>query len=495
MKYLTTLFCMFYAILAFSQSSFIHIESQHLQKRSTEYYGSLADKPDNDKVDDDAFMNYNPVITFNGNDDHLKVKQEIPDASQMTIFTVFMPSENSMEEFDIWSMQAEDSHVSMTNTIAKNTSNQLNYTGIQNGKPAIHCYTQYYAAGTENYTDGSSFVALGKNEQQSNSLFKGAIAELIAYDRVLTATDRTKIISSLAIKYGISLANEQNYIGSDKQVIWDAQNDNDFSHNITGIGRDDELKLYQKQSTSSNEPNFLVIGVDAIHQTDELNEGTLQDQYYMLWGDNNQTLKQSSTELIENSVPVLERKWLMNVTGNTEDDINTQVKIDAATMLNDSIASYLLMIDESGQGDFTKQHTRFLYPSSISENGIITYDNVQWDQDGSGKDVFSFRIDDRHELPEINEEWDLDENSSIDQYTVYPTLSEDGNYKIYVQLERIKDISIKVFDMSGKLISNNDLRNQNAYFIEGVPIKTAGMYNIALYTNQEKLTKKIVVKN
>jgi len=252
------------------------------------------------------------------------------------------------------------------------------------------------------------------------------------------------------------------------------------------------LKLYQKQSTSANQPGFLTISVDSIQATNEENAGIIQDQYFMLWGDNGAALKQQKSESI-NGISVLDRKWLMNVTGSEADDVVTQLKIDASSMLNDDISSYFLVIDESGTGNFEVQYTRFVYPTNVSEDGIISYDNVKWDQDGSGKDVFSFKIDDRPE--NFIDEAIIDTDGYVDLFAVYPSLTTDGNYKIYVQLEQVENINIKVFDMAGKLVSDSKLRNQNVYHLDGVPIKTAGLYNVALYTKYGKFSKKIVVEN
>jgi len=493
MKLLITIILLSGALLSFGQSSFIHLESQNLPKKSTEYFGSLADKNANDKTTGTTFINYNPTIIFNGIDDYLKVNKEVPDLKQMTVFSVFMPAKDSDETFDIWGIQTENSIYAMTNTKADNTVNQFEYSGVQNGKVSIHCYAQYFSSGLDEYTDGSSFIVFGRNEHLKNNFFKGAIAEFEVFRKVLTTKEKSKIFSRLAIKYGVSLKEKLNYLSSDGEIIWDAINDEKYSNRITGIGRDDVNELYQKQSTSSDNPNFLVIGVDSIQQTNEDNLGFIPEKYFILWGDNGAaTMQQDKTSSIE-KVSVLDRKWLINVTGNSADEVNTQVKINASTMLNDSINSYIMVIDESGKGDFDVQYTRFIYPTAVSEDGIITYDRVEWDCDKSGNDIFSFKIDDRPK--DFIDEATIDTDGNINLFTVYPNITNDGNYNIYVQLEEVDEIHIKVFDMAGKLISDTKLRDQNEYLLDGVPIKTAGIYNIALYTKFQKLSKKIIVEN
>lgn len=306
----------------------------------------------------------------------------------------------------------------------------------------------------------------------------------------MSRSNRNKIFSGLALKYGITLKAGQNYISSNDEIIWDAINDDNFSNNIAGIGRDDKLNLYQKQSTSANKPNFLTIAVDEVKQTNEQNLGTISDQYFMLWGDNNKTMTESEFSSVD-GIAVMERKWLMKVSGNKADDILTQVKVDASAFNKDSISSYLLVIDESGLFNFNYRNSRFVQPSSITKEGIITYDSVQWDIDGSGKDAFSFKLDDR---PETNEELVLDSNSGIDEFNVYPGLSRDGNFKIFTKLNSTKEFRIRVADLSGKIISDRRFKNQYTYLIDGIPIESNGVYNITLVTKHEKVTKKIIIQ-
>ena len=79
------------------------------------------------------------------------------------------------------------------------------------------------------------------------------IPEYIAYDTALTTTERQKVESYLAVKYGLTLgsqASPYNYLASDGSVIWTGNST--YYNNITVIGRDDNSALAQKQSTAVN---------------------------------------------------------------------------------------------------------------------------------------------------------------------------------------------------------------------------------------------------
>ncbi len=85
--------------------------------------------------------------------------------------------------------------------------------------------------------------------------FNGRIAEFVVYNNsaAMTATDRLKIQSYLALKYGITLspAAPVNYLASDGTTnMWTAADNTGYGRHITGIGRDDSSALYQKQSIS-----------------------------------------------------------------------------------------------------------------------------------------------------------------------------------------------------------------------------------------------------
>jgi hypothetical protein len=135
------------------------------------------------------------------------------------------------------------------------------------------------------------------------------IAEIVTYSSRKTDTDltveRNRIMSYLAIKYGITLGingTSQDYVDSDGTVIWDVDTGvpaNDaFNYDIAGIGRDDISELHQKQSRSvNNAPDIsdggsrgqgvLTIGISSIYDTNNLNPSTdLTDKHFLMWGNN-----------------------------------------------------------------------------------------------------------------------------------------------------------------------------------------------------------------
>ena len=82
----------------------------------------------------------------------------------------------------------------------------------------------------------------------------GSIAEVIAYTSLVSAAERNKIESYLAIKYGISLDQTvaTSYTNSAGTVIWNPLYNGIYKNNIFGVGIDNGSGLNQLQSVSAN---------------------------------------------------------------------------------------------------------------------------------------------------------------------------------------------------------------------------------------------------
>ncbi|MGG7468303.1 beta strand repeat-containing protein [Chryseobacterium arthrosphaerae] len=85
--------------------------------------------------------------------------------------------------------------------------------------------------------------------------FEGLIGDVIYYNRNLTAAEAQKVNSYLAIKYGITLAaNNQSYTSSNGTDFWTGATGPTatYNNNIFGIARDDAGSIDQRQSQSQN---------------------------------------------------------------------------------------------------------------------------------------------------------------------------------------------------------------------------------------------------
>ncbi|CCB68490.1 Protein of unknown function precursor; putative adhesin [Flavobacterium branchiophilum FL-15] len=149
---------------------------------------------------------------------------------------------------------------------------------------------------TNSPTDIPSYTStplIGSRQVSStdNLLAGSEISEVILYD-TSKAVDRQKIISYLALKYGITLNQNtaQNYIASDGTVFWNGTTNSSFKYNIAGVGRDDFSGVNQKQSQSVNTGNQIIVSNGAVATANATNANTItaNKQFFMV-GDNNMT--------------------------------------------------------------------------------------------------------------------------------------------------------------------------------------------------------------
>ncbi|MCE7989583.1 MAG: choice-of-anchor D domain-containing protein [Caldilinea sp. CFX5] len=145
-------------------------------------------------------------------------------------------------------------------------------------------------------TAGGGFAGdifnIGYGTWDINGAFPGDIQEVIWYRTDVSNTERQRIESYLALKYGITLdqSTAQNYVAGDgTTVVWDAIAHAAYSNNIAGIGRDDASALKQKQATSTN-PGFQpTIGLGTIAASNAANSNSFAaNRNFLVWGSNNQ---------------------------------------------------------------------------------------------------------------------------------------------------------------------------------------------------------------
>lgn len=133
------------------------------------------------------------------------------------------------------------------------------------------------AATNEGISNGTiaADVLIGARRSSGNTgsgyLFNGDIAEVIMYDRDLTASELERVQSYLALKYGITLGSNdafwdtilgtspfgyagtsEDYVDSNGSVIWDGSVNAGYGYNVFGIARDDNSQLSQIESKSVN---------------------------------------------------------------------------------------------------------------------------------------------------------------------------------------------------------------------------------------------------
>ncbi|MEZ4916276.1 MAG: T9SS type A sorting domain-containing protein [Chitinophagales bacterium] len=195
---------------------------------------------------------------------------------------------------------------------------------------------------------------------------EGNIAEIIVYRNAHTATEKEKIESYLAIKYGITVSHD--YLSGDGAMLWDSSALSVYHNNIAGIGRDNCQALYQKQSKS-----IIAGSIPAIYLGDQTgglpatsfsNTATIaNDKSFMLWGSNGAATTYTGTYPSNTFVDIMERTWLVQESGT----------VGTVTIVPDDADAQVLLVD--ADGDFTDGNSIEI----LLENGMTTYDFADGD--------------------------------------------------------------------------------------------------------------------
>ena len=225
--------------------------------------------------------------------------------------------------------------------------------------------------------------------------FHGEVAEVVLFPSSLSATDKKKVESYLAIKYGISLGNNTDavaYTSSAGTSIWTANST--YKYDIFGIGKDDASTLNQPQSNSINTGSGDGTGQNGKGNIVLSNPSSLDNGDFLMIGHDNAALTEITTDipvsLSGNCFRRLAREWKVRHTGDAG---TLQMSFDwNGIAVNGSLPqipdSYYIIIDTDGDGDFTTGTPITSNVGGFSSANVLSYNGVTL-PDGA---VFTFGI-------------------------------------------------------------------------------------------------------
>jgi hypothetical protein len=333
-----------------------------------------------------ATINFNKAIQFDGIDDYFKIPYSLEGATDITILSVFQSADTT--ERGVWG-----SELGTTRNLLLTTRKAIGPDTIADryGKSERVTVLNSVLQNWDNVASAvpsNSFLALGSaGKTKGYKAFKGAFAELIVFNRAISFLERIQFETYLAIKYGTGLR-VGNFVSSGAKMLWHQEENKAYGNNIAGIGRDDFFKLYQKQSGSMYDSSLLVMSAGILAKSNDENLTTITDQDFVLWGDNGLPLSAKQGVGADSLLSVVQRKWLVTATGPKAKQIPLEVHVDAAKFQVNPLG-YWLVIDRSGNGNFSIDNLEYIAADRVS-NGKIIYKNVMWDTDGAGKDNFGF---------------------------------------------------------------------------------------------------------
>lgn len=211
---------------------------------------------------------------------------------------------------------------------------------------------------TRNSPDLNSALGCQRAVSPNKEFFDGSIAEIISYTNTShSVTTRNKVETYLALKYGVTLSH--NYLSSVGTTVWDRSVNAAYNTNITGIARDDNSALNQKQSKSTSlSADILTLYIGTAKQVNQAsNNGTFTsgDRSFFIAANNNDPYFYTGTES-EKPPGIccrLRREWLSQKSNFTNTDLKLEFDFNIITPgyapLN--MADLRLLVD--ADGDFS----------------------------------------------------------------------------------------------------------------------------------------------
>jgi len=134
-------------------------------------------------------------------------------------------------------------------------------------------------------------AVIGNSTLTSTEPFFGEVQEIIVLSAsgnpVIDLAELNKVQSFLAIKYGLTINGDFNYVNSDGNVVWNKALYPTFNYNIFGVGRDNATGLYQKQSVSADDSQVKIYIGDQLADLNINNTSDLlSDKEFLLLGSN-----------------------------------------------------------------------------------------------------------------------------------------------------------------------------------------------------------------
>lgn len=183
------------------------------------------------------------------------------------------------------------------------------------------------------------------------------ISELMIFNKKLSASENRMVESYLAIKYGLTLGNNQfnaaslNYMASDNTLVWD--NHNGYHNHVIGIGRDDASTLNQLKSKGESSFNGTVDMIKIANGNFTTPSSFSNDLEYIVTGSNLGSLSNPIFQTFTHANPLttlyarLSRSWSIQKTGNPAGNLIIEFDMSLLSGPNANSSIRLMMDDDA----------------------------------------------------------------------------------------------------------------------------------------------------
>lgn len=371
-----------------------------------------------------AAANFNPSLSISGSANYMNQSgifaSNFTDGTgtKYSIYTVYKPSALT-DKLALWGETSSGTNISMgasssavtgsggTKVVSKTTPTPSGIFSLDvlilNGG-AMNSFYNGKANGSQSGATAVNVSNAGSFQMNGTGNFE--VAEVVVYGGSHTQGQATmnQINSYFGIKYGITLS--QHYFDTVGDTVFKVDGAGSlylYDNNIAGIAIDSNEVLVQKQSRSQNvasKGNMLTIGLGSVAADNASNLTPAGSGIsYVVWGDNGSSVSTTQNSdmapMVSSCAYRLPRAWKINRTGFGIG--GTQVLLDMSStisMTGYAVSDFQLMIDLDGDGNFSTGTSKLVNASGLS-GSVISFDNVLWDSDNNGSDVFTLLINNK----------------------------------------------------------------------------------------------------
>ena len=457
-------------------------------------------------------MNFNKCFEVSGAET-FTLPLGINDSKHADVIVVY-DTYDTLGENALWQIQLDTAtRIGQTTQRILNDNGQITYDTANRLKPVVNYLAQSWRT--------PEVCAPTLTLCAADSLpLHGRIAEALYFDHRISDTAVIQWISYMAVKYGVTLS-QTDYLDSRRNVIWDYTGYPDYCASIAGLGRDDSMGLYQKQTYFAD--GQTVFGMDQLASTNEDNATVVSDGDFILLGCRDSLHTVSTIYTQDGTTYEVVGRSMAQVTGNAS-IYGTFILLDTAAV-RDSV-SPVLLIDRSGTGEFPAGEMEQVQCSGTDTAGRCLYNNIHWDTDLNGRDFFCFAVavqdtntpkalaandsgnagmaqdntslagrgDDAHNIssaPKSQQPPIPDSRTQTARYRLLPNPNH-GHFVVEAEYPEAQDVTVTVYDADGKLLLTMTGKGQCNHRFEGT-LHSAGHYLIDITSETERKTLKMVV--
>lgn len=325
-------------------------------------------------------FNYHPYQYFD--EDRGYHESVLGNLKRVSLFMVFSSTNTS----DIGELTLNNSKVLLTDS--KVISRRDIAYEKHEDLPTLLTYVEAFPNSNSLPNEVPSFLIGSKGVNET--WYEGGVAEIVLYDRLISKEQRRKVETYLSLKYGISLADSLDYFASNDEKIWDYTNAGKFNNRLTGIGKDTEGGLDQKQSRNLYGDFPLTLAVNGLRKMNNSNSSELEDMSFLLWADDGGEIELKNTDPSNKDILNIKRKWKINTLGKGWKNKAIEVSVDPQNIIGyDTELSMWMVLNNNQDMQLENLNKNQLIPMLKNESGTYTA-FVNFDMDESNFDYFTF---------------------------------------------------------------------------------------------------------